>query len=151
VETIAIVPFGWHPSGMISTEQFMARQAGSLPDLLGIKVLEANPDKMVLAFDVAPSHHAPNGFLHAASVIALADTACGYGTVLNLPDGATGFTTIELKTNFFATALSGRVVTTATPVHRGRTTQVWDAEVVSQDSGKRLALFRCTQSVLWPR
>ena len=136
---------------MISAEQFMARQVGSLPDLLGIKVLEATPEKMVLAFEVGPSHHAPNGFLHAASVIALADTACGYGTVLNLPEGAAGFTTIELKTNFFATALSGKVLTTATPVHRGRTTQVWDAEVVSQESGKRLALFRCTQSVLWPR
>lgn len=148
---IAFAASGWHPSGMTSAEQFMARQAGSLPDLLGIEVLEATPDKMVLAFDVSPSHRAPNGFLHAASTIALADTACGYGTVLNLPEGASGFTTIELKSNFFATALSGRVVATATPVHRGRTTQVWDADVVSQETGKRLALFRCTQSVLWPR
>ena len=81
----------------------------------------------------------------------LADTACGYGTVLNLPDGASGFTTIELKANFFATALAGRVVATAVPVHVGRTTQVWDAEVLSEESGKRMALFRCTQSVLWPR
>ena len=129
----------------------MARQAGTLPDQLGIKVLEATTDRMVLAFDVTRAHHAPNGFLHAASIIALADTACGYGTVLNLPEGASGFTTIELKSNFFATALSGRVIATAVPVHRGRTTQVWDAEVVSEDTGKRMALFRCTQSVLWPR
>lgn len=136
---------------MISAEQFMARQSGSLPDLLGIKVLEATPERMVLAFDVTPGHHAPNGFLHAGSVVTLADTACGYGTVLNLPEGASGFTTIELKSNFFATALSGRVVATAIPVHRGRTTQVWDAEVVSEEGGKRMALFRCTQSVLWPR
>ncbi len=129
----------------------MARQAGTLPDQLGIKVLEATTDRMVLAFDVTRAHHAPNGFLHAASIIALADTACGYGTVLNLPEGASGFTTIELKSNFFATALSGRVIATAVPVHRGRTTQVWDAEAVSEDTGKRMALFRCTQSVLWPR
>lgn len=136
---------------MKNADDFMARQAGSLPDLLGIKVLEATPDKMVLAFDVSAAHYAPNGYLHAASVIALADTACGYGTVLNLPEGAKGFTTIELKSNFFATALSGQVVATAVPVHRGRTTQVWDAEVISQETGKRLALFRCTQSVLWPK
>lgn len=129
----------------------MARQVGTLPDHLGLKVLEAAADRMVLAFDVSRAHHAPNGFLHAASIIALADTACGYGTVLNLPDGASGFTTIELKSNFFATALSGRVVATAIPVHRGRTTQVWDADVVSDETGKRMALFRCTQSVLWPR
>ncbi len=136
---------------MTNEERYMARQAGFLPDQLGIEVLEATPDRMVLAFNVAKAHQAPNGFLHAGSVVALADTACGYGTMLALPEGAGGFTTIELKSNFFATALSGRVVATAVPVHRGRTTQVWDAEVVSEESGKRMALFRCTQSVLWPR
>lgn len=114
-------------------------------------ILEASPERMVLALDVMKRHHAPNGFLHAGSVVTLADTACGYGTVLNLPDGASGFTTIELKTNFFSSAMSGRILATAKPVHRGRTTQVWDAEVVSEDSRKRMALFRCTQSVLWPR
>lgn len=129
----------------------MARQIGTLPDGLGIKVLEATPERMVLAFDVTPAHHAANGFLHAGSVVTLADTACGYGTVLNLPAGASGFTTIELKTNFFATAMSGRVTATAVPVHRGRTTQVWDAEVISDGNQKRMAMFRCTQSVLWPR
>ncbi len=136
---------------MTNEESYMARQVGFLPDQLGIKVLEATPERMVLAFDVAKTHHAPNGFLHAGAVVTLADTACGYGTMLALPEGASGFTTIELKSNFFATALSGRVVATAIPVHRGRTTQVWDAEVVSEESGKRMALFRCTQSVLWPR
>lgn len=136
---------------MTNEESYMARQVGFLPDQLGIKVLEATPERMVLAFDVEKTHHAPNGFLHAGAVVTLADTACGYGTMLALPEGASGFTTIELKSNFFATALSGRVVATAIPVHRGRTTQVWDAEVVSEESGKRMALFRCTQSVLWPR
>lgn len=136
---------------MTNEERLMVRQDGFLPDQLGIEVLEATPDRMVLAFNVAKAHQAPNGFLHAGSVVALADTACGYGTMLALPEGAGGFTTIELKSNFFATALSGRVVATAVPVHRGRTTQVWDAEVISEESGKRMALFRCTQSVLWPR
>ncbi len=129
----------------------MERQTGSLTDHLGIMVLEATPEHMVLAFDVTPRHHAPNGFLHAGSVVTLADTACGYGTVLNLPKGASGFTTIELKSNFFSTAMSGRILASAVPVHLGRTTQVWDAEVMSEDSQKRMALFRCTQSVLWPR
>ena len=135
----------------ITAEMFNARQKGTLPDRLGIEVEEATPERMVLSLNVTPGHHAANGFLHAGSVVTLADTACGYGTVLNLPEGASGFTTIELKSNFFATALAGRVVATATPVHVGRTTQVWDAEVVSGESGKRMALFRCTQSVLWPR
>jgi uncharacterized protein (TIGR00369 family) len=93
---------------------------------------------------------APNGYLHAASVIALADTSCGYGCIAYLPQGASGFTTIELKANFLGTALDGAIVCRATPVHLGRTTQVWDA-VVSAEGGGRIALFRCTQMVLWPK
>ena len=92
---------------------------------------------------------APNGYLHAGTVVALADTACGYGCVASLPDGGTGFTTIELKTNFLGTALEGTIVAEATLAHGGRTTQVWDA-IVRAD-GRTLALFRCTQLVLYPR
>jgi uncharacterized protein (TIGR00369 family) len=94
---------------------------------------------------------APNGFLHAASVIALADTSCGYGCVAHLPQGASGFTTIELKSNFLGTAREGAIRCRATPAHLGRTTQVWDAEVTVEGSGARIALFRCTQMVLWPK
>ena len=94
---------------------------------------------------------APNGYLHAASVIALADTSCGYGCVAALPDGASGFTTIELKSNFLGTARDGAITCRATPVHLGRTTQVWDAVVTVEASGARIALFRCTQMVLWPK
>jgi uncharacterized protein (TIGR00369 family) len=94
---------------------------------------------------------APNGYLHAASVVALADTSCGYGCGTSLPDGATGFTTIELKSNFMGTATAGeRLTCRAWMVHGGRTTQVWDAEV-ADGSGRTLALFRCTQMVLYPR
>ena len=84
-------------------------------------------------------------------MVGLADTACGLATRALLPDGAAGFTTIELKTNFLGTARDGRIATVATNVHAGRTTQVWDAVVTSAGSGKTVALFRCTQSVLWPR
>jgi 1,4-dihydroxy-2-naphthoyl-CoA hydrolase len=92
---------------------------------------------------------APNGYLHAAAVIALADTASGYGCVAALPDGATGFTTIELKANFLGTATEGAVRCEAMCVHGGRTTQVWDATVTSEETGKTVALFRCTQLLLY--
>jgi 1,4-dihydroxy-2-naphthoyl-CoA hydrolase len=92
---------------------------------------------------------APNGYLHAASVVGLADTACGLATRALLPEGASGFTTIELKANYLGTARDGRISTEATNVHAGRTTQVWDAVVRTE--AKTIALFRCTQSVLWPR
>ncbi|MBX3430050.1 MAG: PaaI family thioesterase [Hyphomonadaceae bacterium] len=97
-------------------------------------------------------HMAPNGFLHAASVIAMADSASGYGCVISLPSGASGFTTIELKSNFLGTARVGEgVACTAKLSHGGRTTQVWDAEVTNENSGKAMALFRCTQMVLYPK
>ena len=127
------------------------RQAGHLPDLLGLEWLEARSGYVKGRFTVAKHHMAPNGFLHAASVIALADSACGYGCVVSLPDGANGFTTIELKSNFLGTVREGGVLCEAKLVHGGRQTQVWDAVVTAEATGKTIALFRCTQMVLHPR
>ncbi|WP_424949265.1 PaaI family thioesterase [Deinococcus sp.] len=126
------------------------RGAGHLPGLIGIVFTELTPEVVRAELEVRPELMAPNGFLHAASVIALADTACGYGCRLLLPEGSSGFTTIELKSNFLGTALSGTVQCQARPVHAGRSTQLWDAEVRSE-AGKLMALFRCTQAVLYPR
>jgi uncharacterized protein (TIGR00369 family) len=91
---------------------------------------------------------APNGFLHAATVIGLADTACGYACLAHLPDNARNFTTIELKSNFVGTSTEGTIRAVAKAVHLGRSTQVWDATVTAPD-GKTMALFRCTQIVLY--
>lgn len=126
-----------------------AGQAGFLPDYLGLEWIELRRGFAQGGFTIAKHHLAPNGYLHAAAVIALADTACGYGCVLSLPEGGTGFTTAELKTNFIGTALEGRVTCQARLLHGGRTTQVWDAEVTSEATGKTLALFRCTQIILY--
>ena len=93
-------------------------------------------------------HIAPNGFLHAGTVVTLADTACGYGCIAHLPEGAKGFTTIELKSNFLGTAREGAIACVATSQHLGRTTQIWDAVVTHKESGRTLALFRCTQLVI---
>jgi uncharacterized protein (TIGR00369 family) len=132
-------------------EAFTRRQAGTLPDFLGLEWLEVGPARVRGRFVVGPHLLAPNGFLHAASVVALADTACGYGCMASLPEGASGFTTIELKTNFLGTALEGGVECEARLVHGGRTTQVWDAEVKAEGAGRVMALFRCTQMVLYPK
>jgi uncharacterized protein (TIGR00369 family) len=95
-----------------------------------------------------PELLAPNGYLHAATVVALADSACGYGCIASLPEGSTGFTTIELKMNFLATVLEGTLHCESRRIHGGRTTQVWDA-TVTDEAGKTLALFRCTQFLLY--
>jgi 1,4-dihydroxy-2-naphthoyl-CoA hydrolase len=120
-----------------------------LPGLLGIDVLELDRGHSRLSLQVEQKHLASNGYLHAATVVALADTACGYGCVASFPPGASGFTTLELKSNHLGTALSGVLTADANLVHSGRTTQVWDAVVSSSESAKPVALFRCTQLILY--
>ncbi len=124
---------------------------GHLPGLVGVEILAIGEEGVESRLPIRRELLAPNGYLHAASVIALADTSCGYGCVALLPAGAKGFTTVELKSNFLGTALEGTLRCRATPVHRGRTTQVWDAVVQDEAKGARIALFRCTQMVLWPK
>jgi uncharacterized protein (TIGR00369 family) len=132
--------------------QFAERQQGTLPGELGIQWDEVVQGRGAGWFTVERRHMAPNGFLHAASVIALVDSACGYACMTSLPDGATGFTTIELKANYLGTAKAGDTVACeARLVHGGRMTQVWDAEAVNRSTGKTMALFRCTQMILYPR
>ena len=134
---------------MISIEQLNARSQGFLPGLIGIEFTSAEPGRLTSRLTLRPELLAPNGYLHAATVIALADTTCGYGTLTDLPDGANNFTTIELKSNFLGSAREGMIACVATRVHSGRTTQVWDAEVTDEASGKTIALFRCTQLILY--
>jgi len=120
-----------------------------LPGLVGVEIVTVSKEFVESRLAVRREVMAPNGFLHAASVIALADTSCGYGCLATLPEGAKGFTTIELKSNFLGTAREGAIACRATPVHLGRTTQVWDALVTNEATGAKIALFRCTQMVLW--
>ena len=132
-------------------EHFNSIQNGSRPGVLGLKVTAVGDDGVRASMAITPTHMAPNGFLHAASIVTLADTCCGYGCMSQLPQGASGFTTVELKSNHLGTALEGSIECHARPVHLGRTTQVWDATVTVAGSGKTIALFRCTQMVLWPK
>ena len=132
-------------------EQLNSYGAAYLPGHVGVEILTLSKGLVESRMAVAKHVMAPNGYLHAASVVALADTSCGYGCRASLPEGATGFTTIELKANFLGTAREGAIRCRAMPVHRGRTTHVWDASVTVESSGARIALFRCTQMILWPK
>lgn len=127
------------------------RSRASFPGFVGLEMVAIEEGRVSMRLPLRPEHLAPNGFLHGAVVVALADTACGYGTLAHLPQGASSFTTIELKTNYLGTAREGAIVCDAKPVHTGRSTQVWDAEVRNEANGQRLAMFRCTQIILWPR
>ena len=122
-----------------------------LPGFLGVEMLELTPGRLRSQMKLAQQHFAPNNFLHAASIVALADTTCGYATFAHLPEGAASFTTIELKSNHLGTVREGALLCAAHAQHLGRTTQVWDAVVTDAASGRTLALFRCTQMILWPK
>ena len=136
---------------MTSLEQLNARSRGTLPGLIGIEFTGVKAGRLTSRLALHPELLAPNGYLHAAVVIAIADTTCGYGTFTDLPERAQNFTTIELKSNFLGTAREGTIACVATRVHNGRTTQIWDATVTDEASGKTIALFRCTQLILYPR
>lgn len=136
---------------MLSPDQLSQFGATSLPGLLGIVILQASLEEIHAELPVRPELMAPNGYLHAGSIVSLADTCAGYGCIANLPAGASGFTTIELKSNHLGTARDGVIECRAKPLHLGRTTQVWDAVVTHRESGKTLALFRCTQMLLYPK
>ena len=134
-----------------TTQQVNAMVAPFLPGYLGMEFTCVEGTALVAQLPVKPELLAPNGFLHAGSVISLADTVAGVSCMFNLPEGASSFTTIETKSNHFGTAREGVIEAAGKPVHMGRTTQVWDVTVTDQGSGKTIALFRCTQMILYPK
>jgi 1,4-dihydroxy-2-naphthoyl-CoA hydrolase len=136
---------------LVTLEELNARTVGYLPGLLGVEFTNFDRGLIESRMVVRKDLLAPNGYLHAASVIGLADSSCGFGTLTNLPAGATGFTTIEVKSNFLGTALEGTITCEARLVHGGKTTQVWDAQVFNANTAQLMCLFRCTQLILYPK
>lgn len=134
-----------------SAEGYNSRGEGLLPGHMGIRILQVEHGRISAELTINDHHRAPNGYLHAGTVVTLADTAAGYGCSASLPEGAVNFTTIELKTNFLGTAREGSLLCEARIVHSGRTTQLWDAEVMRRDDGRRIAVFRCTQLLIYPK
>ena len=135
----------------LGPDDFNARGVGCLPGHLGVVITRVDGRQIEAEMPVQAQLMAPNGFMHAGAIVTLADTCCGYGCMATLPAGASGFTTIELKSNHLGTVKEGSISCVATAQHRGRNTQVWDAVVTEEVTGRKLALFRCTQMVLWPK
>lgn len=138
------------PTDTDELRDWLAREAAPrLPGLLGLEIVELENGRCVMRCDVDQRHQAPNGYLHAAAVVALADTAAGFGCVASRPPGAVGFTTIELKTNHVGSVLQGGVRAVASLIHGGKSTQVWDAEVTAEKTQRKIAFFRCTQFLVY--
>lgn len=121
------------------------------PGFVGLAITEVSEGLLKGELALREVLLAPNGYLHAGAVITFADTLAGYGCVAHLPANAQNFTTLELKTNFLNTAREGTLYGEARAVHLGRTTQVWDALVTHGEERRKLALFRCTQLILYPK
>ena len=132
----------------VTAERLHEGQADCLPGRFGLVVTHLAEGRLDAEVTLQPWMMAPNGFLHAASVLLLADTAAGYASIAHLPETAKNFTTLELKSNFLGTAREGKIRTECRADHLGRTTHVWSATVFGPDD-KRIALFRCTQLILW--
>jgi 1,4-dihydroxy-2-naphthoyl-CoA hydrolase len=122
---------------------------GHLPGYLGVVITDVRPGLLLAELPLREHLFAPNGYLHAGSVVSLADTAAGYACLAHLPEGAS-FTTLELKANFVRALREGVLHCEARAVHLGRTTHVWDALVTGDGDERPVALFRCTQLVLYP-
>jgi uncharacterized protein (TIGR00369 family) len=131
---------------MMSLDALQSTMRGMLPELLGVRLTEATPERVVAEMQGRDDLCTLPGTVHGGALMALADTLGAYGTVLNLPKGAST-TTIESKTNFFARAVAGRVIrAVATPLHRGQLTMVWQTRI--ECDGKLAALVTQTQAVL---
>ena len=135
---------------MVTAREYNEMRKGTWVGDLGIEITLVEPRRLIASVKVRKELLSPNGFLHAACVIALADSLCGSGTMENLPKDARGYTTIELKANLLGTAREGNIECEATLVHGGRSTQVWDAKLIAAETKKPIALFRCTQMILYP-
>lgn len=135
----------------LTPEYFKQGDLDNLDRLLGMVAIEIGTTHAVLEMPLKSSHLNILGSTHGGSVVALADTAAGYATYANLPDGAVGFTTMELKCNFVGAVGKGTLSCRAECIHRGRTTQVWDATVFEKSNAKKIAEYRCTQLIIYPK
>lgn len=123
---------------------------GLFPEVLGVRFLEAAPERVKASMIVRPDLCTTNNVMHGGAIMAFADTLGGYVTALNLPKGA-GTTTLESKTNFLAAAPEGSLVYgECTAIHRGKRTMVWQTRVTRED-GTVVAIVTQTQMALEPR
>lgn len=133
----------------LTVDYFNKISKGHFPGLLGVQVTEIEEGKMVAEMAIKKEFFAPNGFLHAGSIVTFADTIAGYSSIAHLPEKGKSFTTLELKSNFIKGIKEGKMECECTAEHLGRTTHVWRVEVKDKETKKKIAIFSCTQLILY--
>jgi uncharacterized protein (TIGR00369 family) len=133
----------------VTAEEINAKIQGRLAGGLGVTLLSISAREVVSRLVVRDDLLNTMGSLHAAVMVAIADTSCGAGCLANLPEGSS-FTTLELKTSFVQSTRAGAIRCVARQRHAGKTTQLWEATVFDEESGKELAFFACTELIRGP-
>jgi len=138
-------------SNTTSVDALNRANDGKLPGWLGLEVTKVEEGLVEGRLPVRAELIAHTGYLLAGALLSVADILCAYGVSTVWPEGASGFTTAEVKCNFMGTTRESAVLCRAKLLHGGRTTQVWDAEMINEATGKLMAAFRCTQIILYPK
>ncbi|MEM8901186.1 MAG: PaaI family thioesterase [Bacteroidota bacterium] len=134
----------------MTVDQINSMAAEFFPGYLGIKAVDIRNNTVVGEMQVNRNHLAPNRYLHAGCVVTFADSLAGFSTQMNLPERAISFTTIELKSNFVRTIQEGVIQGHCEAEHLGKKTQIWRVTVSAKETGKKMAIFTCTQMILYP-
>jgi 1,4-dihydroxy-2-naphthoyl-CoA hydrolase len=140
-----------HATGGMRQEQFIqqikARSKDTLIGLLGIDYVELSPDKVVMTMPIGPKVWQPAGILHGGASVVLAETAATMATALNIDLQKYAPVGMEINANHIRSKREGIVTAVATPLHKGRTTMVWDIKITDED-GKLICVSRCTMAVI---
>lgn len=120
-----------------------------LGQTLGVELVEAKPERVVLTMPVTPAHHQPFGYLHGGASVALAETVASVGGALNVPPGKVAFG-LEINANHVRSRRDGLLRAIGTPLHIGQTTQIWEIRIVD-DEDKLVCISRCTLAVISPQ
>jgi 1,4-dihydroxy-2-naphthoyl-CoA hydrolase len=134
-----------------SSEELVARinstREGSVWDILDIKLVSAEKDKVVATMPIGPNHRQQVGYLHGGISVVLAESVASLGTVLNIDASKQMAFGLEINANHLRPKKEGRLTAVATPMHRGRTTHIWDIRI-SDENGKLICVSRCTVAVV---
>lgn len=133
----------------LNVEYFNDISKDHFPEMLGIVITHLEERKMNAKMSVRKDFFAPNNFLHAGSIVTFADTVAGYSTIAHLPEKGKSFTTLELKIQLMKAIRKGTLYCECTAEHMGKTTQIWRVIVSDMESKKKIAVFSCTQLILY--
>ncbi len=127
--------------------QLLGTQPDTLMETLGIVLTEASPERVVATMPVTPAHHQPFGILHGGASVALAETVASFGSSASIDTTRQRAVGLEINANHVRSLREGTLTAVGTPLHLGRSTQVWSVEI-RDDAGRLVCVSRCTLALI---